>query len=346
MISKERVKAAVHWKDVDFIPVFANKSPMGPALIGKKLNRDFFLNADSMTKSELALFEIVDDDVICLNLAPAIQDVLGARLYWPENDHPQFETPTVFSIDDVNRLEERTGLAEALENNFVKALLETTRAVKQEIGERVTLEVNSYGVFNFASRLLGVEGLMNAAVRDKELVRRVCDVITDIQVALAAPFVEAGADLLSIGDAMSSPSCISPKIYRELALPYLTKTIQGFKATGALTLYHPCGGEYPIIDQVGQTGADVLYFSELVDLDVAQKIFVRRFAVAGGVDPANTLYLGDVHTVDVRLKETIGKLKHKTGVIIQPGCGLSPNIPIENLVEMVKATRRYSSDMK
>ena len=74
VISKERVMAAVRWKDVDCIPVFANKSPMGPALIGKKLNRDFSLSADSMTRSELALFEIVDDDVICLNLAPAIQD--------------------------------------------------------------------------------------------------------------------------------------------------------------------------------------------------------------------------------------------------------------------------------
>ncbi|MDR1916224.1 MAG: hypothetical protein LBQ58_06600 [Synergistaceae bacterium] len=346
MISKERVFAAVRWREVDCIPVFANKSPMGPALIGKKLNRDFFLSAESMTKSELALFEAVDDDVICLNLAPAIQDVLGARLLWPENDHPQFEAPTVFSIDDVRALEGRLELNRVLKNDFIQALLETTRFVKTQIGESVVLEVNSYGVFNFAARLMGIEGLMSATIRDKDLVRRICDVIADLQVALAEPFVEAGATLLSIGDGMSSPSCISPKIYGELALPYLSKTIQGFKRTGALTLYHPCGGEYPIIDQVGSTGADILYFSELVDLDVAQKIFVRRFAVAGGVDPANTLYMGDVHTVDQRLKETIGKLKHKTGVIIQPGCGLSPNIPIENLQEMVRATRRYSADMR
>lgn len=346
MISKERVMAAVRWKDVDCIPVFANKSPLGPALIGKKLNRDFFLSADSMTRSELALFEIIDDDVICLNLAPAIQDVLGARLYWPENDHPQFEAPTIFSIDDVQRLEERLGLADVLENDFIRALLDTTRSVKRQIGESVTLEVNSYGVFNFAARLLGIDRLMSATIRDKNLVRRICGTIASLQTALAAPFVKAGADLLSIGDGMSSPSCISPKIYGELALPYLTRTIQGFKSTGALTLYHPCGGEYPIIDQVGQTGADILYFSELVDIDVAQKIFVRRFAVAGGVDPANTLYLGDVRTVNLRLKETIGKLKHKTGVIIQPGCGLSPNIPIENLKEMVRATRVYSAEMR
>jgi [methyl-Co(III) methanol-specific corrinoid protein]:coenzyme M methyltransferase len=245
----------------------------------------------------------------------------------------------------VDRLEEKLDLPRVLNNEFIQALLDTTRSVKRQIGENVTLEVNSYGVFNFAARLLGIERLMSATIREKKLVHRLCDKIAGLQVALAAPFVEAGADLLSIGDGMSSPSCISPKIYGELALPYLTKTIQGFKMTGALTLYHPCGGEYPIIDQVGHTGADILYFSELVDLDVAQKIFVRRHAVAGGVDPANTLFLGDVHTVDVRLKETIGKLKHKTGVIIQPGCGLSPNIPIENLQAMVSATRKYSENM-
>jgi MtaA/CmuA family methyltransferase len=343
MLSKERVFAAVHWKNVDYIPVFANKSPMGPALIGKKLNRDYFLNSESMTKAELALLEIVDDDVVCLNLAPATQVVLGARLNWPENDHCQFEAPSVLNLEDVERLEERLDITNVMRNDFIQALLDTTRSVKRQIGDRVTLEVNSYGVFNFAARLLGMERLMSATIREKELVRRLCDRIADLQTVLAAPFVDAGADLLSIGDGMSSPSCISPKIYGELALPYLTKTIQGFKKTGALTLYHPCGGEYPIIDQVGGTGADILYFSELVDLDVAQKIFFRRHAVAGGVDPANTLFLGDVNTVEQRLKETIGKLKHKTGVIIQPGCGLSPNIPIENLRAMVRATRRYSN---
>ncbi|MDR3165901.1 MAG: uroporphyrinogen decarboxylase family protein [Synergistaceae bacterium] len=345
MLSKDRVFAAARWKKVDYIPVFANKSPMGPALIGRKLNRDYFLSPDSMVKAELALFDLVDDDVICLNLAPATQDVLGARLYWPENDHPQFETPVIFDLDDVDKLEERLDISRVLSNDFIQALIDTTRSVKRHIGERVALEVNSYGVFNFASRLLGIERLMSATIREKELVHRLCGKIAGLQVALAAHFADAGADILSIGDGMSSPSCISPKIYGELALPYLTKTIQGFKKTGALTLYHPCGGEYPIIDQVGQTGADILYFSELVDLDVAQKIFVRRHAVAGGVDPANTLFLGDVQTVDQRLKETIGKLKHKTGVIIQPGCGLSPNIPIENLRAMVRATRKYSENM-
>jgi MtaA/CmuA family methyltransferase len=344
MTSKERVYAAVHFKKNDYIPVFANKSPMGPALIGTKLNRGFFLSAELMIKSELALFEAVDDDVICLNLAPAIQDVLGASLLWPENDHCQFKEATVFTLEDIDALD--TSLEKALANEFIQALVETTRGIKKAIGESVTLEVNSYGVFNYAARLFGMERLMSATVRNKTLVHRLCDKIADLQTALAAPFVEAGADLLSIGDGMSSPSCISPKIYGELALPYLKKTIEGFKKNGAMTLYHPCGGEYPIIDQVGQTGADVLYFSELVNLDVAQKIFFRRFAVAGGVDPANTLYLGDTKTVDRDLQNTINKLKHKTGVIIQPGCGLSPNIKIENLQAMVRAARKYSEAMQ
>ncbi|MDR0886715.1 MAG: uroporphyrinogen decarboxylase family protein [Clostridiales Family XIII bacterium] len=341
MTSKERVYAAIHFKKVDYIPVFGNKSPMGPALIGRKLDQNYFLDADAMTDSELAMFEAVDDDVICLNLAPATQDALGAHIHWPENDHPQFESASVATLEDVEKID----FSDALDNEFVRALLETTRKIKKAVGETVTLEVNSYGVFNFASRLLGFDPLMLATVRNKELVHKVCDKIADLQVYLAQPFVDAGADLLSIGDGTSSPSCISSKIYGELALPYLTKTIQGFKKTGAMTLYHPCGGEYPIIDQVGKTGADVLYFSELVDLDVAQKIFIRRHAVAGGVDPTNTLFLGNPESIDENIKQTIGKLKHKTGVIIQPGCGLSPNIPIENLQAMVKATRKYSALM-
>ena len=202
MLSKERVLAAARWKKVDYIPIFANKSPMGPALIGKKLNRDYFLSAESMTKAELALLEIVDDDVVCLNLAPATQVVLGCRLLWPENDHCQFEAPAITTVDDVERLDERLDIARVLNNEFIQALLETTRSVKRQIGERVTLEVNSYGVFNFAARLLSMERLMGATIREKELVHSLCGKIADLQAALAAPFAEAGADLLSIGDGM------------------------------------------------------------------------------------------------------------------------------------------------
>jgi MtaA/CmuA family methyltransferase len=345
MISKERVMAAVKWKQVDLIPVFANKSPMGPKVIGRKLDRSYFLDDEAMTSSEMAMLYLVDDDVVCLNLAPALQDVLGARLLWPDDDHPQFGAPTISSLEDAEKLVERLELSQVLENEFVKALLATTRSVKMVIGESVALEVNCYGVFNLAARLMGLEKLMWATLRQKPLVHRLRDLIAETQVALARPFRDAGADILSIGDGMSSPVCISPKIYGEMALPHLTKTIEGSGRTGSVTLRHPCGGEYPIIDQVGRTGADILYFSELAVLDVAQKIFVRRHAVAGGVDPVHSLFLGDEKSIDADLKATIGRLKHKTGVIIQPGCGLSPNIPVKSLAAMVRATRRHSRDM-
>lgn len=338
--------AAARWKEVDQIPIFANKSPMGPKLIGRKLNRAFFLDDAAMTSSEMALLDLVDDDVVCLNLAPALQDVLGARLVWPDNDHPQFGAPTISSLADVQELADGLEPSRVIQNEFVQALLATTRAVKKIIGETVALEVNCYGVFNLAARLMGLERLMGATLRQKALVHRLCDLIAGTQVGLAPHFVDAGADILSIGDGMSSPACISPRVYGEMALPYLTQTIQGFRRTGAITLYHPCGGEYPIIDQVGQTGADILYFSELVDLDVAQKIFARRHAVAGGVDPVHSLFMGDERIIDANIKQIIKKLKYKSGVIIQPGCGLSPNIPIINLQTMVKSTRKYSKNMQ
>jgi uroporphyrinogen decarboxylase len=344
MTPRERVLAALKFKAVDYIPVFTAKSPMGPALIGKKLGREYYLDPDVMARSELALLDLIDDDAAMVGASAGLQSALGANLSWPENDHCQAGGPSITSMYDVERLD--NSLSKALGNELLQASLEVIRRIRRAVGDRVVIETGFWGAFTSSSYLLGADGLMGAVMRCPELVHKLCGKIVDLQVSIFKYFVEAGADIISLADPMSSPTCISPSYYTRFALPYLTRAVQGIQNAGAFVRYHPCGGEYPIIDQVGLTGADILHLSELVDIDVAQKIFFRRHVVSGGVDPTNTLYMGDTNTVDLRIRELIGKLKHKTGVIIRPGCGLSPNIRIENLQAMVRSARKYSAELK
>ncbi|MGD0152822.1 MAG: uroporphyrinogen decarboxylase family protein [Thermacetogeniaceae bacterium] len=90
-------------------------------------------------------------------------------------------------------------------------------------------------------------------------------------------------------------------------------------------------------------GADLLVFSELVDLAVAQKVFVGRIAVGGTVDPSQVLFLGTPQEVDEHVREIIERLPFKTGAILAPGCGLSPNYPVENLKAFLDAARRHGT---
>ena len=338
MTSKERIKKALKFKKVDYIPVFTNKRAMGPALIGRKVDRELYRDAEALAKSALAIWEEVQDDAYLLGGTSSVQLGLGCKLKWPGNDHPCFGEATVTTREDAEKLE----VPDPHKNEFMSAMIEAVSIVKKQGNPDVPIRISWHGVFNNLSRLLGVERMMNWLITDMDSVHILCKKIVETQIAYGKALKEAGLDILEIGDAMSGPGVVSPKITFEVGNKYHHDEVAALKEAGLITMFHQCGGEYPIIDHIRDVDADVFWFSELVDISVAQKIFYKRYAVSGGMDPTNILYLETPEGVDAEVKRIFSGLKHRSGVILQPGCGLSSNIPVKNLKAMTEAARRYS----
>ncbi|SFB31936.1 methyltransferase, MtaA/CmuA family [Acetitomaculum ruminis DSM 5522] len=338
MTSKDRIINAMKFKKVDYIPVMCKKRAVAPQTIGRKYDREFQLDPEAMAKSAIEIWKIVKDDAFCLGAGPAIQMGLGCDLNWPEDDHPSLKNPVITTKEEALKLE----VPDIYSNEYMSAFIEAVRLLYKWAGDEVPIKIASYGIFNILSRLLGVERMMQWIIKDRETIQLLCDKINETMLKFAKEMRKEGALIYEIGDAMSGPALISPQIFKELSVPNHKAQIDGFKEMGYLTMLHVCGGEYPVIDQLQYTNADFLWFSELVDLSVAQKIFYKRFAVCGGVHPVDTLFVGGPEDVDRDIKELISGLKHKSGVIIMPGCGLSSNISIENLKAMAQATQKYS----
>lgn len=336
MNSKERVLKAIKFKPTDFIPVNTKKDAMAPAVVGYKLDRDYLTSPEKMVKAELALMEIVDDD-FCV-FTGLLGEGMGMDVEWKENDYPQKGKSVIHTMEDIEKLP----VPDPWNNEFITPVLEGVKLLKKQIGDEKMIEVWVSGVFNIATKLAGIEKYMQALVVDKEFVHKLNQKVVDSMIAYAKALKEAGCDVFFSPDACSSPACISPKLFTEMALPYHIQWVKGAKEAGLITCYHPCGGEYPIIDQMAPINADIFWFSDLVDIRVSQQIFYKRFAVGGDVNGPDLLCYGTPKIIDEYLKERISGLKHKSGVIIHPGCGLSPNIPLENLKAMVDATRKYS----
>ncbi|MHC6179069.1 uroporphyrinogen decarboxylase family protein [Clostridium sp. JNZ X4-2] len=336
LTSRERVLRAVNWKAVDRLPVFS-ATLLAPQIINRNFSREFLLDSEALAEVYYKQWEYFKSDIVMLSVATGEHEALGADMYWPKNDYPMIRNPIIKTHADADNLK----VPDLRKNDLVQSILKAIRIIRKKVGNHIMIGSISGGPFNTAGLLFGTESLMSNVKKDPELVDKVCKVVVDASIQYAELQVEAGADLIFMPDATSSPSCLSPAQYRERALPHITRSVQGFKKAGAIAMYHPCGGEYPIIDQVSQTGADILYFSELVDLSVSQKIFVGRHCVAGGVDPSGTLFLGSPEEVDENVRKIVDSLKFKTGAIVMPGCGLSPNIPFENVKAMVDAVKKY-----
>lgn len=338
LTSRERVNGALRHEDIDRIPIFGNVSAAGPQLIGRKHNKEYFLDSEAMAAGALAAWETFGDDLIQVG-SGCLAESLGADLVWPDNDHPTYNRAVITSHADADRLR----VPDPAQDRLLQASLQAIRSVRKKVGDQVLIRGIFVSIFNAAADLLGTEKLLISIYRDPELVHKVVRVVTDTAIKYGELAIEAGADLMGIGGAVSGPACMSPKTYAEVALPYLTEQTKAYQKAGAIVSNHPCGEEYPIIDIVGRSGPDIIHFTELFDLAIAQKIFVGRIAVSGGIDPSRVLFLGTPKEVDEHIKGIIESLPYKTGVILQPGCGLSPNFPHENLRAMVHATRKYGS---
>ncbi|MDR1321688.1 MAG: uroporphyrinogen decarboxylase family protein [Gracilibacteraceae bacterium] len=339
MTCKERVLAAVKYDDVDRLPVF--RGYFTPTkLVNRKLNYSYWTDGEAIADSCWQAWKYFDDDIILTLDGGFMTEEFGAKFKWPEDDYPQNNTILVKSHADADALPD----PDPYKDPVFLAIMKATQILRKKAGDEVLVGGFINGTFNYVASLMGAENLMMFLATDPELIHKVCKKVAAAQVRYAKAYGEAGIELIFMPDACSAPACISPKTYGKMALPYLKQAVKGFQDAGALAMYHPCGGEYPIIDQIGQTKADIYYFSELVDLDAAQKIFVDRAAVAGTVNGSKELFLGTTEEVDLHVKGIIDKLKYRTGAIILPGCGLSPNCKYENVKAMIDAVKKYGKN--
>ena len=125
--------------------------------------------------------------------------------------------------------------------------------------------------------------------------------VVEMEVAFARAQVEAGADLIGIGDAAAS--LIGPKLYDRFVLPYEKKLVTAIKAMGARVRLHICGNTRKILGGMGSLGCDI------VDLDFLSPMAEGRAAMGpgqvllGNIDPVRALRDGTPESITGMLAE-------------------------------------------
>ena len=116
----------------------------------------------------------------------------------------------------------------------------------------------------------------------------------------------------------------------------------GVQKSGARMIYHPCGGEYPILIQVRQVpGVDAYHFSELVDVGIVRQIYGPDVTLWGNVDPHVTLLMQTPDEVEAAVKSQIERTAVLGRFIMSPGCSTPGNMPEANLAALTAATQKY-----
>ena len=119
-----------------------------------------------------------------------------------------------------------------------------------------------------------------------EFVRDLFGYVVQMELAFARVQIEAGADIIGVGDAAAS--LVGPEIYEEFVWPFEKQLVDGVHAMGGRVRLHICGNTRSILGAMGRLGC------EIVDLDYPSALSAGRAAMG-----PRQILLGNIHPVRV-----------------------------------------------
>lgn len=224
--------------------------------------------------------------------------------------------------------------------------IEATRILVKETGKEALIIARAdQGPFSLAGQLCGMQEFMTAiGVGDHReelhaLLRRCLEYVW----SFASLLLDAGAPVVSIGDALASGSLISPATFEDYAHPYQSELVRRVHERGGLLSIHVCGLSTAVMPRLAESGADLIEFDAPTDFGSARAATRNKSCLLGNIDTSEVMSFGTPEGVREECRRRIAEVKPESGYILSTGCALSPNAPEENIRAMVAAAREFGS---
>jgi len=283
--SKQRCLAAIHGEPLDRTPVF----PLLMFLAADRSQmpyRRYATEGQVLAEAQLKVRELYAIDAItsCSDAFRVSAD-LGGEMAYPEDRTPYLLKPLVSRQDDLNHLKKPDF---SQPHSRMQDRVEATRAMVRAAGDDCLVLGWVDMPFAEACSVCGVSEFMLMIIEQPELAHRLLEFLTEIVIDFALAQVEAGAPMIGAGDAAAS--LISPRSFRQFALPYEQRVCQAVHAAGGLIKLHICGKTTHLLGDMVQSGADLFNVDHLVDLATAKKAYdAAGKCFKGNLDPVGDM---------------------------------------------------------
>ncbi len=182
--------------------------------------------------------------------------------------------------------------------------------------------------------LAGVSEILLKLAIEPDFVRRLMDVCLVTARDFARAQIEAGSDVMGVGDAICSQ--ISPGMYEEFVLPLHRELFDYIHSLGALVKLHICGNITRHLTLIGTSGADIVDIDWMVDMDAARRELGDRVTLCGNLDPVSAVQDRTAHEVFELSRKLVEKRRGER-FILSGGCEITVGTPHENLKAMRRA---------
>lgn len=322
MNSLQRVQNLLQGQPVDRIPNFDIFMIRAAHHIHAPLSA-YYRDHRVLCEANLAVLKEFELDIVQAISDPYREAAdLGLEVEFPADNLPLSKKPLIVEPDDLKELHFPV-------QDFGPRMtdrLEGVRAMREQVGDEVPVMGWLEGALAEAADLRGVKTLMIDLVKRPAWLKELLEKCAEMEIAFACAQIEAGAHIIGLGDAVAS--LISPRMYREFALPYEQRIFEAVRAKGGIPRLHICGTTTHLLKDMAQSGAQIVDADSMVDLHQAVST-MEGLIVCGNLNPVSVFLQGTPEQVHAGVFANA-----EAGLsrwISAGGCEIPDETPAENL---------------
>ena len=340
MTGKERTMAFLHGEPCDHVPFHPLVMQYAAALTGVKYGEyctDYRRQSHAMVNfaREHGL-----DWLHPAGFAYCEATAYGMDVVYPEDGLPYARTPLIQNFEkDIDKIRPLDIEADPGMMNRV----ECVRHNKETVGDEFFLAAHCEGPLAEYTDLRGVSEALMDLIDDPDAVSDALRVILDNAKHWILLQVQAGADCVSIGDAIVSQ--ISESMYMELIYPLHRELVQYISSLGVYSKFHICGDITRLVPHLIDIGVNIIDVDHMVKLkpEFFEKMGKDQF-FSGNIDPVGELRFGTPESIEKAVAELFAPPERKNKIILASGCEVPLGTPVENYRAFCRTAARYGKN--
>jgi MtaA/CmuA family methyltransferase len=287
----------------------------------------------TLVESNIRAMEYFDTDMVSLISDPYREtSAFGSKIEYIDEGVPRCMNILVTTLDDVKNLPDPDVYRCERTLDRIKGAAYFQQLLKGMVPVSGWVE----GPLAEACDLAGVNEMLVQLMIDPDFTNYILDKCLITGKSFAKAQVEAGCDLIGIGDAICSQ--IDRDNYDLYVRDRHAELIACIHECGASVKLHICGDTSHLLESYRELNADIIDLDWQVDMDQARNILGSQVVLGGNINP---VLVQDKSAEEIfSLSRTLVDRYKDQKYLLAAGCEITVLTPPENLMAMRKASIR------
>ena len=261
----------------------------------------------------------------------------GAKVTFPEEAVPRCMEILVSTVEDIKELQTPDVYKEERTQDRIKG----AEALRKQVGPDVPVIGWIEGPLAESCDLAGVNEVLMKIYMEPDFLHRLMDKIMITAKDFARAQVEAGCDIIGVGDAICSQ--VDVENYREFVKARHLELFEYIQSLGARVKLHICGNISHLLEDLRDVKPDIVDIDWMVDMDQAFEKLGPGIVRCGNLDPVSVIQDLDPERIK---KESLllCRKEEDRPFILSGGCEVTVNTPAEHLKAMYLASQAKATD--